>query len=297
MNLKKTACGMAVSATLVASFGLAGTGFAQDYAPTLLGNNSYSNQIDPRNAYDVEGVYYIGSISRQNADTVAQAKEFSTVIGGTETDTSSPIIVTNDLDKSIVSFSIRDSSETAFSGNMLSGSLGDGESAVWNYEYAYSEETRTNSIGKSIVMPVNYTIQVAFENGETAEFHDINMNGVRTIALCWSDEYQVYYVERTTITNHTPDPNLYYEANRASESDKEEFNLHVNSAGNLGQYSYNTARGGAWNTGQHEPTQTIADFGIDLPLFGYHIADFNDEVYGPIAWNSDNLVWRQSNNQ
>lgn len=295
MKLKKATCGVALSAALAASLGVVGVALAADYEPTLLGNDSYTNQVDEINDYVVEGITYTSQIANQNADTVAEAEALSITIGSASDD-ASPILVTNSLGKTISEFSVRGSDESTYPSNMMSASLSDGESACWYFVYDYQEQTYTNHVGDTLYMPVNYYIQVTFDDGTTAEFHNINLNGVRTINLCWSDDYEVYYVERTTITNHTPDPTLYYEVNLAEEEDAEEFNFHVNSAGRLDALAYTESRGAAWSNLDHTPTQTIEDFGIEIPLYGTSQGDYTDGLYDELRWNSDSLPWRDYNN-
>lgn len=297
MNPRKGTAGIVVMVTAVVSLCMfVGAGYAaSDYMPTLLGNDTYSNHVDLVNDYRVEGIYYTAPISDQNTDTVAEARSLATTIGN-ESEAASPIIVTNNLGKTIEEFSFRSSADSAFPGSMLSASLADDESACWFYEYNYAEQDYTNSIGSTYAMPQNYLIQVVFSDGTTAEFHNINMNAVRTINLCYSTDYGVYYVERTTITNHTPDPNLYYEVNlNEYEGGSAEFNYHVNSGGGMGERAITASRGGGWDVG-HDPLQQIEDFGIDLPLYGTSTGDYTDGRYDSLRWNSDSLIWRLSNN-
>lgn len=298
MNPKKAVCGVAVSAALVACFGVAGVSLAEGYAPTVLGNDAYTNQTDAYNDYGVAGIYATTPISEQNSDTVAEARALSIQMGSA-TEGGSPIIVTNSTGKSITGFAYRDNDATDYPSSILSGTLADGQSACWNFTYAYGEKSYTNEAGKTYSQPWNYTIEVAFDDGTTGEFHNLNLNGVRTINLCWSDDYGVYFAERTTITNHTPDPNLYYEANLAAEADGEAFDFHVNSAAAMGELMHTASRsdGPVFDTGAHDPTQTIEDFGIEIPLYGYCSADFNDDVYALFQWNSDGLTWRIPNDE
>lgn len=295
MNKKgKTAAGVSVAAMLAVSMG-AGAAVAADagYAPTTLGNSAYTNQVDSRNDYTVQAVRYTSSISSQNADSVAQAQAFSTQIGSAAGD-ASPVAVTNSLGKDVLEFTFRTSDAQSYPGNQLSSMLADGESAGWAFTYEYGERSCTNSAGKTISMPKNYLIQVTFADGTTAEFHNVNMNGVRTLNLCYSADYGVYYVERTTITNHTPDPNLYYEANLAAyEGGGDEFDYHVNSAGRMGELMYTAARsnGPVWSL-EHKVSQDIPDTGIVPELHGESEGDGITDVYRGLYWNSDDLTWR-----
>lgn len=231
----KAVAGATVAAALAVSMG-AGAAIAADtsYAPTTLGNSAYTNQVDARNDCTVQAMRYTLSISHQNADTVAEAQGLSAQIGSASGDVS-PIVVTNSLGKDVKEFTFRTSDTSSYPGKQLSGTLSDGQSAGWAFVYDYGERTYTNQAGKTISMPKNYLMQVTFADGTTAEFHNVNMNGVRTLNLCYSADYGVYYVERTTITNHTPDPNLCYEANLAAyEGGEDEFDYHVNSGGRMG---------------------------------------------------------------
>ncbi len=298
MEPKKGVVGLACAAVVATSMGaLAGVCYADaDYAPTVLGNSAYSNQVDKINDYTVHGIDYTSSIANQNADTVAQARALAVTMG-TDAQTASPIVVTNSLGQDIVGLSYKAQADEKFPASLLSGTLSKGESACWFYEYDYTEQKMTNQAGVVVSMPQTYSLQATLADGTTAEFHDINMNGVRTLNLCYSDTYGVNYVERTTVTNHTPDPNLYYEVNRAAyDGDAQEFNYHVNSAGRMGDLMYTEARGDGWQVG-HEPLQDIEDFGIEPPLVGYYESDFNDGVLGPLAWNGDRLTWRLFNNE
>lgn len=295
MNKKgKTAAGVTVAAALAVSMS-AGAAVAADtsYVPTTLGNSAYTNQVDPRNDYTVQAVRYTSSISDQNADAVAQAQGLSAQIGSAASD-ASPIVVTNSLGKDVREFTFRTSDVQAYPGNQLSGTLADGQSAGWAFTYDYGERSYTNSAGKTISMPKNYLMQVTFADGTTAEFHNVNMNGVRTLNLCYSADYSVYYVERTTITNHTPDPNLYYEANLAAyEGGEDEFDYHVNSAGRMGELMYTAARsdGPIWSL-EHEVSQDIPDTGIVPALHGESEGDGITDVYRSLYWNGDDLTWR-----
>lgn len=291
---KKGVAGAAVTMAVVVGVGAgAGLAIADDsYAPTVLGNDAYTNQVDVRNDYTVEAVNYTSPISDQNSESVADARALSTVIGQ-ESDDASPIIVTNSLGKEIKELSIRTSDEASYPSNMMSGTLSDGGQAVWYLTYDYAEQDYTNSVGATYKMPVNYLIKATLADGTTAEFHNVNMNGVRTLNLCYSDDYGVNYVERTTITNHTPDPNLYYEANLASYANGiDEFNYHVNSGGALTERMITESRGGAWRYAGHDPLPDIEDYGIDTPLLGEPSGDYTDDLYNSLYWNADGLTWR-----
>ena len=290
----KAAAGVTVAAALAVSMG-AGAAIAADtsYAPTTLGNSAYTNQVDARNDYTVQAVRYTSSISNQNAETVAEAQGLSAQIGSASGDVS-PIVVTNSLGKDIKEFTFRTSDTSSYPGNQLSGTLSDGQSAGWAFTYDYGERSYTNSAGKTINMPENYLLQGTCADGTTAEFHNVNMNGVRTLNLCYSADYGVYYVERTTITNHTPDPNLYYEANLAAyEGGGNEFDYHVNSAGRMGEFMYTASRsdGPVWSL-EHEVSQDIPDTGIVPALHGESEGDGITPSYQELYWNSDDLTWR-----
>lgn len=295
MKRKSIARGAALCAAAALVAGLtAGAANASDsnYVPTLLGNDSYTNQADARNDYVVEGIEYTSPISSQNADTVASAKSLGVTMGDAS-DAALPIVVENNLDQAVTSISWRTSSTDEFVDLKLSGTLESGAQACWYYEPAYAEQQFENELGSSYVMPQNYTLRAVLADGATAEFHDINLNGVRTVTMCYSPDYDVNYVERTTITNHTPDPNLYYEATLAGyDGDAFTLNYHVNSSASMNGRMFTASRGSAWETGEHTPTQTIEDFGIVPPLYGYFSSDFNDGFFDISRWNSDDLTWR-----
>lgn len=296
-GVPKAACaGVAVAAALaVSAAGGVGLSFAatgQDYAPTLLGNSAYTNQTDERNAYTVEAMNYLGPISSQNSDAAEEARAAAVQIG-TASDDATPITVTNSLGKAVKEFTFRTSAESSYPSNQMSGQLAAGETAGWNFVYDYTEYDYTNEAGVTSAVPINYLMQVTFDDGTTAEFHNVNMNGVRTINLCYSEDYGVYYVERTTITNHTPDPNLYYETNLAAyEGPDEEFDYHVNSAGAMGERMITESRGGDWRYAGHDPLPEIEDFGADIPLHGESDGDYADGLYEDLYWNADDLTWR-----
>ena len=236
---------------------------------------------------------YTSCISNQNADSVDNAEGLSVKLGDASGDVS-PIVVTNSLGKDIKEFTFKTSDESSYPGNQLSATLADGQSAGWAFEYAYGERSYTNASGKTISMPKNYLLKATFADGTTAEFHNVNMNGVRTLNLCYSPDYSVYYVERTTITNHTPDPNLYYEANLASyEGGAEEFDYHVNSSGRMGDLMYTASRSDSatWSL-SHQPSQDIPDMGIVPALHGESEGDGITDVYRDLYWNRDDLTWR-----
>ena len=290
----KAAAGVTVAAALAVSMG-AGAAVAADtsYAPTTLGNGAYTNQVDARNGYTVQAVRYTSSISNQNAETVAEAQGLAVQIGSASGD-ASPIVVTNSLGRDVKEFTFRASNEASYPGNQLSATMPDGQSAGWAFAYDYGERSYTNASGQTISMPKNYLMQVMFADGTTAEFHNVNMNGVRTLNLCYSADYGVYYVERTTITNHTPDPNLYYEANLAAyEGGADEFDYHVNSAGNMEGLMYTASRsdGAIWSLA-HEVSQDIPDTGIVPTLHGESEGDDITPSYQELYWNSDDLTWR-----
>jgi|GEM_PF-6738162 len=297
MSARKGALGIAMAITCAAAglSALAGVGYAaESYTPTVLGNSSYSNQTDAINDYQVQGIDYTAQIASQNSDTVAEAESLSATIG-TKSDAASPIVVTNSLGKTIKAFTFRSDADTSYPANMLSASLKSGDSACWYYTYDYAEKKYTNATNITINMPENYTLQVTFDDGTTAEFHNLNMNAVRTINLCYSEDYKVYYAERTTITNHTPDPNLYYEVNLANYTGSAaEFDYHVNSGGRMGELAITAARGGGWDEGQSAAKETIENYRLTtLPLYGQPTGDYTDGNYDYLHWNSNDLTWRK----
>lgn len=292
-KMLKVGVPVALAVGLAASAGVAYA--SADYAPTTLGNPAYSNHVDTRNDYGVAGIDYTAAISKQNQDTAAAAQSASAVIG-TQAEGVVPILVTNDLGADVTAFAVRSVDTESFSGNLLNGTIASGGQACWWFVYDYAEVSHTNNTGKELVMPVNYTIEVTLSDGTTAQFHDLNMNGVRTLTLCHSDAYGVYFAERTTVTNHTPDPNLYYEVNLAeTDMDPAEFDYHVNSAGRMDNLMYTASRGKGWEL-DRPSLQEITDFGIELPLYGTPEGEAFDDVYQDVRWNADGLAWRDYNN-
>lgn len=294
---RKAVCGIALSATIALGMGaFASTGYAlTDWEPTLLGNDEYTNQIDTVNDYGVEGIYYTAQIAEQNSDEVAATRALDITIG-TDGDNVSPVKVTNSTGKNIKELTFRWSDESSYPANSLSSALANGKSACWFYEVAYGEYAEENQVGITYQVPANMMIKATFDDGTTAEFHNLNMSALRTVNLCYSKDYGVYYVERTTITNHTPDPNLYYEVNLSEYTGTdEEFNFHVNSGARMGELCYTESRGFPWHVG-HGTLQTITDYGIELPLYGEPSGDYTDGVYSSLYWNSNNLPWRGYNN-
>lgn len=294
MNVRKSVAGCACSVALAASLGaFAGTALAADfdYAPDPLGNDSYTNQTDQRNDVTVQGMEYTSQIANQNSDEVSQAESASVTLGQ-KSDDAVPILLTNETGKNITALSVRGNSDSSYPANMLSGNLANGESAGWYFTYDYNAETYTNHIGHDYLIPENFCIQATFDDGTTGEFHNVNMNGVRTVALEYSNDYGVYYVERTTITNHTPDPNLYYEANLQEYGNDAEFNFHVNSAAALDQRAVTATRGSHWILGAPENQSDLQIYAISLPLYGQPSADYTDGLYKDLYWNSDDLTWR-----
>ncbi len=298
MNRKRGAWGIVMACALTVGVGaFATTAFAVDeqysYEPTVQGNSAYSgNLVDEADGYGVEGNEYTNSISQQNAEEVAATKALGTTIGSASDD-ASPVRVTNNTGKTIKELALRTSNQTAYGLNQLSASLNQGDAACWFYAYNYQEQSYTNSTGITIQEPVNTCLKVTFSDGTTGEFHNINMNAVRTIELCYSPDYSVYYVQRTTITNHTPDPNLYYETNLASYTGGEaEFNYHVDSGGRMGALAITASRGGGWDVG-HDPLQEITDYKVELPLYGTPYGSYTKGLYDALHWNSDSLTWRE----
>ncbi|ACV21668.1 Uncharacterised protein [Slackia heliotrinireducens] len=299
MGLKKGVASVALAATVAACLGVTAVYATDDYVPTTLGNSAYTNQVDPTNDVIVAGVKYVGSISSQNAESTAEGAGLDIAIGEA-TDTTTPVVLTNKTGQDITGFSYRISTETSFPANMLGSAIAADAQACWNLdEGAYDEYETTNANGITVVKPVSYTIQATLSDGSTAEFHDVNMNGVKTLSLCYSQEYSVYFVERTTITNHTPDPTLYYEVSLAGEdANADELDFHVNSSGRMNADKQITAiRGGGWDEGVPSLDELIdiPDYGVYVPLYGEPSLEYTDGLYEGLYWNADLLPWRGTN--
>ena len=297
MKRRNRVLGAAAGICLVASAGaFAALGFASsasvsDYEPTTVGND-YPNYIDERNDIVVEGMKAVMPISQQNTENLESAKALDVKIDA-ETDGCTAILVTNMTGKDISEFKVKTNSEP-YSQNLLSGELAVDGQACWYFTFpGYTTHEYTNTTGVTYTVPDNYTIQVKFADGSTGEFHNLNMNGVRTVNLCWSDAYKVYFVERTTITNHTPDPNLYYEVNRdeGEEGGGDALDFHVNSAARMGDRQITESRGGGWEM-SHEPSQELDNYSLALPLYGEPSDDYTDGVYEDLYWNAEELRWR-----
>lgn len=297
MNVRTGVAGTVCALALTAGLGaFAGTGAAWadglSYSPTTLGNDSYDNQVDPRNDIGVQGEEYTGPIHDQNADTVAEARSQSITIG-TASDDASPVLLTNATGKNIKELSVRSTTESAYPSNMLSASLSNGASACWYVTYDdYGTLSYTNNNGDTYAVPARYSFEATFDDGTTAEFHEVNANGLRTLTLKYSDDYGVYYVERTTITNHTPDPSLPYEVDRAAYGNDAEYNAYANSAASTDRRAITASRGDAWILDRPDITTEMSVYAITLPLYGEPSGDYTNGVYEPLYWNSDSLEWR-----
>ncbi len=305
MSLKKGALSLATVALLATVMG-AGLAFAdEDYTPTTLGNPDYDNQVDLVNGVYVSGIDYTDSMSQQNVDTLEAAAALSNQFG-TEGGDAYALTVINKLDQDIVKLEAKELGESDYTDLGLTSAIeANGGEACWWYTQTYTEVSVTNRSGDTYVMPTTTTYRATLEDGTTVEFHDVNMKGVLTLAFLYSDEYDVNYVERTTVTNHTPDPTLYYETNLArgyaDDSEEtytaEEFNYHVNSAVRMGDLQITESRGGGWdsNLPDLEDLDYILDFGVYTPLYGEPSGDYTDGTYEYLYWNRHSIVWRQTN--
>lgn len=307
MNLRKGIAGVGLAVALGAS--LAVPAFAaEDYVPTTLGNPDYTNYTDLRNGIYVDGMTYVGPISAQNTDTMDAAAALPNQFGA-KTDASYALTVTNKLGQAITKIAMRADSESSYTDLGLASPIAAGEAACWWYTQEYREYTVTNTSGVSYVSPVNYYFQVTLADGSMFEVHAVNMKGVLTLSFCYSEAYGVYYVERTTITNHTPDPTLYYEYNLmqgvAADSDyiytPEEFNYHVNSAVRMGDREITASRGGGWDTAvntwhaQNKDFDYSPDFGVYVQLYGEPSQAYTDGTYAHLYWNARLIQWRVTN--
>lgn len=307
MNVRRGALGTTCALAMAASLGaFAATGWADvspatyDYEPTLLGNSSYTNQDDARNAFTVEGTGYLSAIASQNADTVAEARSQKLTIGQ-DGEGVSPILVMNNTGKEIVGFTYKDTNDSSYQANLLPSAFEDGAKLGWFWKTVYDEARFENSAGASYVMPVNYTFELTFSDGETAELHNVNLNGVRTLEFCYSADYDVFYLNRTTITNHTPNRSLYYEVSLREDVESgaytaEQIDQHINSSAALGTRMFTEARGQAWMHAGHGALPTFEDYGSETMLPGEPTGDFATAIYQELYWNSDNLIWRGWNN-
>lgn len=307
MNVKRGALALGLSVVLGAACAMAAYA-ADDYQPTTLGNPDYTNYIDPRNDITVEGMTYIGPISAQNVDTMDAAAALPNQFG-TKTDKAYPLTVTNKLGVAITKIAMRADDQAAYTDLGLASPIASGAAACWWYTQEYREYTVTNMADVSYVTPVNYYFLVTCADGSTFEVHAINLKGVLTLAFCWSDDYQVHFVERTTITNHTPDPNLLYEFNlaRGYADDTpmvytaEEFNYHVNSAIRMDVRMITEARGGGWDDaimGWHMEGKDFdysPDFGVYVQLYGEPSQAYTDGTYAHLYWNARLIQWRETN--
>lgn len=298
---KKRGVAVATVLTTAALVGAtAGVSYADlSYAPTTLGNPDYTNYVDPLNDIQVAGIDATTSISRQNAETQQLAAEQALQLGAI-TDVTTPVLLTNRLDQPIPALAFHTTATGEYGENLLTGQLEAGASAGWNVdESAYSESTVTNKHGVTAQIPDNYLIQATLADGTVAEFHNVNMAGVETVDLCYSADYEVFYVTVTRINQHTPDPNINYELDVAAGK---EANFQTNSAARYAADKEITAsRGGGWDTENLKLTSGgtdwshILDFGVYVPLFGEPSLDYTDGVYEELYWNPDQHLWRGTN--
>lgn len=304
MNLRKGVAGFATSA-LLASGLMAGVAFADEsYQPTTLGNSSYTNHIDLRNDIYVDGMNYVGSMSAQNSDYLDETAALSHQIG-TQGENAYALRLTNKLSQGITKLEVKGCDQSAYTELALGGSFAAGEEACWWYTQEYREYNITNKAGIAYTTPVNYTFKATLADGSVAYFHDVNMNGVQSIAFRYSDAYGVYYVERMTITNHTPDPNLLYEYNLArgfaDDSDETyseaEFNYHVNSAARMDNLQFTASRGAGFDNAvpKWSDVAYAPDFGVYVPLYGEPSGSYTNGTYAHLYWNPQLIKWRQTN--
>lgn len=304
MNLRKGVVGVTVSAVLAAGLSAGVAAADESYQPTLLGNADYTNYIDLRNDIYVDGMTYVGPISSQNADRLAATAALGNQFGSQE-EGSYALCVINKLDQAITKLGIKASDETSFTDLGLAADIAPGDEACWWYTQEYRDYAVTNRSNKEYVTPVTYTFQATLADGATAEFHDVNLKGVLSLALCFSDTYDVNFVERTTVTNHTPDPTVLYEYNRArgfaADSDTkytpEEFAYHVNSAVRMDDRQITESRGGGWDESVPlwSDVAYAPDFGVYVPLYGEPSEDYTDGTYDYLFWNPNLITWRVSN--
>ncbi|MBQ6585447.1 MAG: hypothetical protein IJH83_01405 [Coriobacteriales bacterium] len=306
MNLRKGVVGAAISVAMIAGLGAALAYADESYKATTLGNPDYTNYVDLRNDIYVDGMNYVGSIGSQNADTVDAAAALTNQFG-TQGEDAYALTVINKLDQPITKLEIKPLGQTSFTDLGLTSSIAAGDKACWWYTQEYDEVEVTNRAGKTYVMPINYTFQATLADGTVAVFHDVNMKGVLSLGFRYSADYEVFYVERTTVTNHTPDPTLYYEYNLArgfsDESDEvytaEEFNYHVNSSVRLANRMFTASRsdGTIWEVAvpNWEDVDYSPDFGVYVPLYGEPSQDYTDGTYEHVYWNPQLIIWRITN--
>lgn len=304
MNLRKGAVSIVATAMLTSGL-IAGVAFADEsYQPTLLGNADYSNYVDLRNGIYVDGMTYVGSMSAQNNDFLNETAALPNQIG-TQGEQAYAIRLTNKLSQNITKLEMKACDQSSYTDLQLGTALASNQSACWWYTQEYREYTVTNQSGMSYTTPVNYTFKATLADGTTAIFHDINMNGVLSVSFCFSSVYSVHYLERTTLTNHTPDPTLYYEYNLArgysDDSDTTysaaEFNYHVNSAVRMGDRMFTASRGSGWdaNVPVWSTVEYSPDFGVYVPLYGEPSGAYTNGTYAHLYWNPQLIQWRQTN--
>ena len=277
---------LAAAAALATGAGAFGaSAYAADYQPSTA-DSRYGNVLDVRNGIGISGIDLACSNGEANARTVAAASELDAI--GTAGDQTSPIVFANGLDQAITSLSVKASGDADFGSNVLSGALQPGDSLCWNWVYDGKLTDHENKWSQSFKMTPTYTFRATLSDGTQATFHTVNMNGVRTVDFKHSDSYGVYYVERTTITNHTPDPNLYYEVQYAAEgADEETVNQWINGSAYQGDATEDMAFSSPQYTGA-----TYDSLAASINLYG--VPCENDklyQVYEPISWNRDDLVW------
>lgn len=304
MNLRKGAAGAAVSVALVCGLSVNVAVADENYKPTTLGNTDYTNYVDLRNDIYVDGMTYVGSISAQNSDTIDETSALSNQFGE-QSESSYALRVTNKLEQAISALAIKGSDETSFTDLGLNNNIESGEEACWWYTQQYRETSITNRSKTEYTTPVTYTIQAKLADGSTIDFHEVNMTGVLTLTLRYSDEYKVNYVERTTVTNHTPDPTLLYEYNLsrgyADDSDTkyspEEMAYHVYSAVRMDDRMITESRGGGWDASvpNWSDVSYAPDFGVYVPLYGEPNEDYTNGTYSHLLWNAKNITWRVTN--
>lgn len=275
----------AATALAVGAGAFGASAYAADYQPATA-DDRYDNVLDARNAIGIAGIDLACSNGQANADAVAAAVRLDAI--GQAGDKTSPIVFTNGLDQTIVSLSVRASGDADFGGNVLPGKLASGDALCWNWAYDGKLTDHENKWGQSFKMTPTYTFRATLADGSEAVFHMVNMNGVRTVDFKHSDSYGVYFVERTTVTNHTPDPNLFYEVQYAAEgADEETVNQWINGASYQGAADEPQAFSSPQYTGA-----AYDSLAASINLYG--VPCENDklyQVYEPISWNRDGLTW------
>lgn len=272
--------------TLAASIGAFGaTAYASDYQPATA-DSRYANVVDARNDLGVAAINLTCSNGQANAQAIAQAQGLD-AIGATDAD-ASPILFTNGLDKAITELSVKAPGDVDFSGNVLSQAMQPGDALCWMWKYDGALTDHVNAWGQSFKMTPTYTFKATLADGTQAVLHNVNMNGVRTLAVKHSTDYGVYFVERTTITNHTPDPNLFYEISYAEQGANEEtVNQWFNGAAYQGDASSAPAASSPQYTGAAYDSLAARTTLCGVPSEN----DALRKAYEGLNWNGNGVAW------